>query len=154
LVNSTRGEAANLALPTWFANARWDEIDHIAWRDPKAPLRGYLILWRGDQPLGVMLRAADTVMSRRIKAMCLLCHSAQSADLVSLFTARRAGAPGRHGNTVGTYMCADLRCSDLVLGRASFQLQADPASARVERAAGLRQRVDGFISAVLGPDGA
>ena len=43
--------------------------------------------------------------------MCLLCQTAQGGDSVSLFTARRTGKAGRIGNTVGTYICADLGCS-------------------------------------------
>jgi hypothetical protein len=40
--------------------------------------------------------------------MCLLCHPVQTADSISLVTARRAGGAGRNGSTVGTYIRDDL----------------------------------------------
>jgi hypothetical protein len=36
---------------------------------------------------------------------------------VSLFAARRIGNAGKLGNTVGTYICADLACSLYVRGK-------------------------------------
>ena len=75
---------------------------------PRRPQRAYLVQWRDGEPLGLMLRAPESRMSRARAAMCALCHYGQSADNVALFTARRAGQRGRDGNTVGTYICADL----------------------------------------------
>jgi hypothetical protein len=46
--------------------------------------------------------------------MCLLCQTTHSGGDVTLFTARRAGQAGRNGNTVGQYICADLRCSQRI----------------------------------------
>ena len=165
LINASRSESAALALPAWLPGGsagaaqhrEWADLDYLGWRDPKAPLRGYLIVWRDEAPLGLMLRAADSVMSRRISAMCLLCQSTHSADLISLFTARRAGAAGRKGDTVGTYICADLNCSGAIRDPAGGSPLRDrtarsappSADAIAQRAAGLQQRVDGLIAAVM-----
>ena len=70
---------------------------------------------------------------------------------VALFAARRVGGAGRLGNTVGTYICADLACSD----RARHEIPAwlrerDPVEVGEERAAELRERVSGFVAAVQG----
>ena len=84
--------------------------------------------------------------------MCLLCHSVQSADAISLFTARRVGEAGRNGNTVGTYVCADLQCAGRV--------REVPPSARAlpgelqelavqEQVSGLRHRLRAFTTDVL-----
>jgi hypothetical protein len=148
-VNCSRGEADGLALPRDFAALDWAELDLLGWRDPKAPLRGYLVLEAGDQPVGIALRAADTRMSSRTAAMCLLCQTSLTGDAVSLFTARRAGAAGRDGNTVGTYICADLGCS----ARARTDVppwlrERDPAEVAAERAAELRTRALGFLDSV------
>jgi hypothetical protein len=68
---------------------------------------------------------------------------------VSLSTARRPGEAGRNGNTVGTYICADLGCSDRVRTDIPPRLQErDPAEVVAERAAELRQRGEGFLAAV------
>ncbi|TFV48197.1 FBP domain-containing protein [Blastococcus sp. TF02A-35] len=151
-VNCSRGEASGLALPRDFADTPWAELELLGWRDPKAPLRGYLVLERDGGPVGVALRAAESRMSSRTPAMCLLCHTAQSGDAISLFTARRTGAAGRNGNTVGTYMCADLACAV----RAGTEIppwlrERDPDEVAQERRAELRERVHAFADAVERP---
>jgi hypothetical protein len=148
-VNCSRGEAAALTLPAGFHDVLWDDVELLGWRDAKAPLRGYLVLWDGDEPVGVAVRAADTRMSGRTAAMCLLCQTAQAGDAVSLFTARRTGEAGRNGNTVGTYMCADLGCSDRARTAIPPWLQdRDPVEVAAERTADLRNRVRGFLASV------
>jgi len=150
-VNCSRGEAQGLSLPKGFADLDWAELDLLGWRDPKAPLRGYLVTETADGPVGIAVRAADSRMSGRTAVMCLLCQTAQTGDAVSLFTARRTGEAGRNGNTVGTYICADLGCSDRVRTDIPPWLQLrEPAEVIAERAAELRERVAGFVSAVRG----
>ena len=150
-VNCSRGEAQGLSLPKGFADLDWAELDLLGWRDPKAPLRGYLVAETADGPVGIAVRAADSRMSGRTAVMCLLCQTAQTGDAVSLFTARRTGEAGRNGNTVGTYICADLGCSDRVRTDIPPWLQLrEPAEVIAERAAELRERVAGFVSAVRG----
>jgi hypothetical protein len=56
---------------------------------------------------------------------------------------------GRNGNTVGTYVCADLRCGERVLTEIPPWLQdRNPAEVVAERGAELRERVQGFVDAV------
>jgi hypothetical protein len=149
-VNCSRGEAAALTLPNGLDRLAWDDREVLGWRDAKAPLRGYLVLEREGRPLGVALRAADTRMSGRTTVMCLLCQTARAGDAVSLFTARRAGAAGRDGNTVGTYICADLGCAMRAREEIPPWLQdRDPGEVAQERVAELRARVHGFVDAVL-----
>jgi hypothetical protein len=148
-VNCSRGEAQGLTLPRGFADLDWTELDLLGWRDPKAPLRGYIVLDVADGPVGLAVRAADSRMSSGTAVMCLLCQTGQSGDAVSLFTARRTGEAGRNGNTVGTYICADLRCSDRVRTETPPWLQLrDPVEIVAERAGELRQRAEGFLAAV------
>ena len=151
-VNCSRGEAMSMTLPKDFNAFPWADSEFLGWRDLKAPLRGYIVLWRGDEPLGIALRAADTTMSSRSSAMCLLCQTAQSAADVSLFTARRAGEAGRNGNTVGQYICADLACPARVRTDIPPWLrERDPDEVAAERAAELEQRLDAFVDHVLRP---
>jgi hypothetical protein len=150
-VNCSRGEARSMTLPKGFADLDWTELDLLGWRDPKAPLRGYLVLDVADGPVGVAVRAAESRMSARTAVMCLLCQTGQSGDAVSLFTARRTGEAGRNGNTVGTYICADLGCSERVRTEIPPWLQLrDPGEVVTERAAELRARAAGFLGAVRG----
>jgi hypothetical protein len=148
-VNCSRGEAQALTLPKDFGELDWAELDLLGWRDPKAPLRGYLVVESGSEVVGIAVRAAESRMSSRTAAMCLLCQTAQSGDGVSLFTARRVGEAGRNGNTVGTYICADLGCSRRVRTEIPPWLQdRNPDEVVAERAAELRERVAGFLGSV------
>ena len=148
-VNCSRGEANGLTLPTAFAALDWLDLELLGWRDPRAPLRGYLVVEVDDEPVGIAVRAADTRMSGRTTAMCLLCQTAQAGDAVSLFTAKRVGEAGRNGNTVGTYMCADLGCASRVrTDIPPWLADRDPVAVVAERSAELRERVLGFVSAV------
>jgi hypothetical protein len=152
MVNCSRSEAAALTPPRDFGDLDWAALDVLGWRDPKAELRGYLVHQQDGEPVGIALRAADSKMSSRRAAMCLLCHEVQSAAAVSLFTARRVGAAGRNGNTVGTYICADLDCAHRALEVPATARHLDEerqALAVAERAEGLRQRLRAFTADVL-----
>jgi FBP C-terminal treble-clef zinc-finger len=138
-LNCSRGEAQGLALPKDFAALEWDDLEVLGWRDPKAPLRGYLVVESGEEVVGIAVRAAESRMSSRTAAMCLLCQTAQTGDAVSLFTARRVGESGRNGNTVGTYICADIP---------PWLRDRDPDQVIRERAAELQERVAGFVESV------
>jgi hypothetical protein len=148
-LNCSQGEAKGLTLPKDFAGLAWAELELLGWRDPKAPLRGYLVVEADDRPVGIAVRAAESRMSARTTVMCLLCQTTQAGDAVSLFTAKRAGAAGRNGNTVGTYMCADLGCAERVRTEIPPWLHdRNPAEVVAERTAELRERVRGFVDAV------
>jgi hypothetical protein len=150
-VNCSKGEASSVTLPRDLDQLPWEDLELLGWRDAKAPLRGYLVVRREDRPVGIALRAADTRMSSRTAAMCLLCQTPQTGDAISLFTARRTGESGRNGDTVGTYICADLGCAR----RARTEIppwlrERDPEEVAEERTAELQRRVQGFLDSVLG----
>ena len=148
-INCSRGEAQSLALPKDFAALAWDDLEVLGWRDPKAPLRGYLVAESDGAAVGIALRAAESRMSSRTAAMCLLCQTAQPGDNVSLFTAKRVGEAGRDGNTVGTYVCADLACSRRARTEIPPWLQdREPVAVVRERVAELQERALGFVAAV------
>jgi hypothetical protein len=148
-VNCSKGEANSVTLPRDLDQLPWADLELLGWRDAKAPLRGYLVLPRDGRPVGIALRAADTRMSGRTAAMCLLCQTARSGDGISLFTARRIGEAGRNGNTVGTYICADLGCAQRVRTEIPAWLrERDPDEVVAERTADLSRRVHGFLESV------
>lgn len=70
-VNCSGGEAQGLTLPKGFAELDWVSLDLLGWRDPKAPLRGYLVLDAAAGPVGLAVRAADSRMSSGTAVMCL-----------------------------------------------------------------------------------
>ena len=149
IVNASKGEIKQMPLPG-LHEVLWDEREYLGWRDHQAPQRGYLVHWVDDQPIGIMLRAANGSMRSGISAMCSLCRTPQPADQVSLFSAARAGQAGRDGNTIATYICADLACSMIIrITPPRSLLQPDPAEVIAKRADGLLTRVISFTADIM-----
>src|SRR5215470_102823 len=146
MVNCSRSEVASMFVPHGLNDLRWEDLEFLGWRDARAPLRGYLVSWRAERPVGVLVRAAESRMSRRTAAVCMLCRSGQPANYISLFTTRRPGAAGRKGDTVGTYICADLACSRNVrIDKATASFRPDPGRTVEERISGLQSRLEAFL---------
>jgi hypothetical protein len=149
IVNATRGEIDRMPLPG-LHEVLWESREYLGWRDPQSRHRGYLVHWTDGRPVGIVLRESDASLTRGISAMCALCRTAQPAHQVSMFTAPRAGEAGRNGNTIGTYICADLACSLLIrITPAAQPLHPDPAEIIADRAEGLLQRVQAFTADIL-----
>ncbi|MBN9153552.1 MAG: FBP domain-containing protein [Microbacterium sp.] len=147
-VNAAPDELRLVEPPHDFVLTDWDHLDFLAWRDPRTRGRGYLVAERDGRPTGIVLRAADGSSSARA-ALCNLCHTMQPADQVALFTARKAGPAGAHGDSVGTYMCADLSCHENV--RLAAPLAPNEVRASVDsRIDGTRRRTEAFIDSVCG----
>ncbi|HEX8971744.1 FBP domain-containing protein [Oryzihumus sp.] len=148
-VNLSKTQAKALNLPAGLDTTDWDTLDYLGWRDPRAPARAYLVTWRDGTPLGLSLRAPSTSASRG-SALCNLCWSAHKPSDVVLFVAPRAGSAGREGNTVGTYICADLACSLYVRGLRPLELpQGESMVEPAERARRLTDRLGAFVDRVL-----
>jgi hypothetical protein len=146
-VNARDDERRLLTLPPDFMLIDWDHLDFLAWRDPRTRGRGYVIVEIDGEPAGVVLRAAEG-SSRAASALCNLCHTMQPADQVSLFSARKAGAAGEHGDTIGTYICIDLSCHENV--RLAAPLAPNEVRTSVDaRIDGTRHRAESFVGRVL-----
>ncbi|MBF6235517.1 FBP domain-containing protein [Nocardia otitidiscaviarum] len=150
-VNSSRSVIRTMTFPRDFDDLPWPELDYLGWTDPRAPRRAYLVAEHTGRLVGIELRAANTDGVRPRTGMCELCHAVHRVGGTNLFTARKAGAAGKAGNSVGTYVCADFCCSLYVRGRkplgANQPEQALPTEARIEH---LTRRLDGFVARVLG----
>ncbi|MFE6778877.1 FBP domain-containing protein [Streptomyces sp. NPDC057702] len=122
-VNCSKGEAGRLNLPRDLAERPWADLDFLGWRDPGAPDRGYLVMPYEDRLAGITLRAPQGPRKSLTKTnICSLCLTSHAGSGVTLLAARRAGAAGRQGNTVGAYICADLSCSLYVRGKKKLEL--------------------------------
>ena len=147
LSNASPDERTKLSVPPDFPLVDWDHLDFFAWADPRTRGRGYVIAELAGGPTGLVLRRAEG-NGRARSAMCDLCHTTQPADQVALFTARKAGDAGAHGDSVGTYICADLSCHDNV--RLAPPLAPSEIRASVDRRIdGTRQRTEAFVTRVL-----
>jgi hypothetical protein len=148
MVNAAPGEAQRMPLPG-LHEVVWSDREYLGWRDPGSPQRGYLVYWRGDDPIGIALRASE-VRLRPGSAICSLCNTPQPAGQVTMFSAVLAGDAGRAGNSVGTYICADLACSLLIrIAPPSYDWMPDSAHVIADRIAGLQTRVRSFVGRVL-----
>ena len=147
LVNATDDDLRLAAMPSDFLLIDWDHLDFLAWRDPRSRGRGYLLADVDGEPTAVVLRVADG-NSRARAAMCNLCHTMQPADQVSLFSARKAGSAGDHGDSVGTYICADLSCHENV--RLAAPLAPNEVRASVDRRIdGTTGRAEAFVAQIV-----
>jgi len=148
-INTTAGEASRATLPG-LHEVLWDEREYLGWRDSKAPQQGYIVHWRDGEAVGMLVRAAESRMRSGFAAMCSLCQTQQPANQVSLFSAPRAGDAGRDGNTVGTYICADLACSLTIrIVPPKADMQPDPAEIVERRISTLQVRLGAFTDSVL-----
>lgn len=148
-VNASQGEVERMPLPG-LHEVLWDDREYLGWRDARAPQRGYLVHWRDDAAVGVMLRASESALQPGISAMCSLCRIAQPSSQVTLFSAPRAGQAGRDGNTVGTYICDDLACSHLIrVLPPPHPMQPPPDQLLASRVDGLLARVANFTADVM-----
>jgi FBP C-terminal treble-clef zinc-finger len=145
--NADENELRVLSLPPDFVLIDWDHLDFFAWRDPRARGRGYVVAELDGEPVGVVLRSAEG-SSRAGAAFCNVCRTMQPADQVTLFSARKAGTAGAHGDSVGTYICADLSCHENV--RLAAPLAPNEVRTSVDtRIDGTRHRMESFVGRVL-----
>ncbi|NAZ84482.1 FBP domain-containing protein [Kineococcus sp. R8] len=153
-VNASRREAAQATLPD-LARLDVDRLDLLGWRDRRVPAAAYVVLELDSVLTGVLLRAGTPPRTPR-RTLCAWCQDLASTD-ATLYVARRAGADGRAGNSVGTLICTGFDCSAHVrrppvgaeLGTAG-DADADLLEAVTrERVDGLRERSARFVREVL-----
>lgn len=148
LINASAEEAQHMPMPG-LHEVVWDDREYLGWRDPGSPQRGYLFAWRDGAPVGIALRAASTRLQVG-SAICSLCNTPQPASQVTMFSAARTGEAGRRGDSVGTYICADLACSLLIrIAPPQYEMQPSPDEVVASRAAGLEARVHAFTDRVI-----
>lgn len=146
-VNCSRGEAKSVTLP---ADVPWEKRDFLGWRDVKAPGRAYLVVPHGDELIGLSLRAAPPAKSRVRSNICAFCTTTHPLADITLFSARLAGKAGRDGNTVGTYLCADLECSAYLRGELKPAVpQPKETLTREEAVERMNEKISRFVARVL-----
>lgn len=149
-VNAGSIDLGRIPLPG-LHEVLWDDREFLGWRDGSTANRGYLVFWREDRAIGIVLRAASTRLTVG-SAMCSLCQTSQPAGQVRLFSALRAGGAGDAGDSVGTYVCSDLGCSHLIrMAPHGNPWDPNPQAVVAQRAAGLLRRVEAFAAKVLAP---
>lgn len=147
-VNADADELRVMEMPHDFLLIDWDYLDFVAWRDPSAGRRGYVLIPHEGSVVGVVLRISEPGRAR--SGMCNVCHTMQPGNQVALFSARRAGEAGARGDSVGTYICADLSCHDAVRLAHPLAPNEVRAPGQVDfRLDGTRRRMEAFVARVL-----
>lgn len=150
-VNTSRSEVKAINFPTDFDQLDWEQLDYLGWRDAKMPQRGYLVFPDETGLIGIALRAPAGGSGKIRKIICDLCRDVRSETDVYLYVARKAGHAGRDGNTVGTLICADFRCSRNVRAEVSASRRhADWETTRAAQIASLTERTAKFVARVTG----
>lgn len=151
-VNCSKGEAKRLKIPAGLDDLPWPDLDFLGWRDPGAPERAYLVAEHDDRLVGIALRAASAgARGFTARSICSLCLTTRTGGGVVLMSARRTGAAGRGGNSVGQYLCSDLACSLYIRGRKqSAGGTIDESLSREEKIARARANLDAFLARVIG----
>ncbi|WP_348788415.1 FBP domain-containing protein [Leifsonia sp. NPDC080035] len=145
-VNASQRERKELTLPD-LAATRWDDIDFLGWRDRKNPNLGYVVAEVDGELVGVLLRKAEGGV--RSRPQCSWCEDVHLPNEVVFFIAKRAGAAGRNGNTLGTLVCSGFECSTNVRKRPALAYVGfDVEAARLQRIEALREHVTTFIRRV------
>ena len=146
-VNADADELRVMEMPHDFLLVDWDYLDFFAWRDPSAGKRGYVLIQHEGRVVGVVLRASEPGRGR--SGMCNICHTMQPGNQVALFSARRVGEAGARGDSVGTYMCADLSCHENVRLAHPLAPSEVLAPGQVDiRLDGTRRRMESFVARV------
>ena len=149
-VNASKGDAKRATLPDLDA-LDFERLDYLGWQDAKRPRLHYVSLELDGQVATLMLRGAENAPTK--KMLCAWCEDIVDGVHAASFVAPLGGASGRRGNSVGTSICADFRCSRNVRrAPSSFELRTeDPALLayhQEQKIAGLRERSAAFVRAV------
>jgi hypothetical protein len=146
-VNASRKEVSDITLPDGFDAIDWNELDYLGWRDPKMSRRAYIVVPIDGEPVGIVLKQSEA--SPRRRAQCTWCQDVKLPNDVVFYSARRVGAAGRNGNTIGTLICDEFQCSTNVRKLLPpAYLGFDAEAARQQRIETLRTRSAGFVADV------
>ncbi|KGN33939.1 hypothetical protein N802_09150 [Knoellia sinensis KCTC 19936] len=153
-VNASKREVAQASLPD-LASIDWEQREYLGWRDSKRPL-GYVVVEVDGVPRGVILRAAPpstALAGRRRRAICAWCEDPLETEDVTMQVAKRGGAAGRKGDTIGTLICTDYVCSQNVRRKPTFSElgSKDPDDRELfimRRIEGLTERSSAFVAQV------
>lgn len=151
-INASRREARE-ATPPDLTTISWDDTDFLGWKDRKKDNTGYVVVEIDGEPVGVRFTTAPRKGPKR-RALCAWCQDVVVEEDVAMYVARRAGAPGRKGDSIGTLICSDFGCNANVrrkptLTEVGSGAEEDRIALIQRRIDGLRSRSDEFVRRVL-----
>jgi len=143
-VNVSQRERKAIPMPE-LGSIPWEDLDYLGWRDPKLAQIGYVVIPTDAGLVGIMMREGD--QRARTRPQCAWCEDVTLPNDVVFFSAKRAGASGRNGNTIGTLLCERFECSANVRKPPPpAYLGYDIEAARQRRIDALRENVSRFAA--------
>lgn len=148
-LNCSKGAAQRINLPKDLPELDWEAEIFLGWIDPKSPQSAYIVVEVEDQLRGVAL-TKGTQKARGGAQMCQFCLTLHPASGVSLYSIQRGKSQKDAYNTIGTYLCFDLRCSDYTQGGKKPEgiRQMDETLTLEQRCARTAENVAGLVQRV------
>lgn len=115
-VNCSKGAAQRINIPQDVLHGDWESQIFLGWYDPKSPRAGYVVVETEHGLRGLVLEKNAQKASGGAR-MCQICLTLHPASGVSLVSIQRSKTAKDRYNSVGTYVCSNLACSDYTLGR-------------------------------------
>lgn len=115
-VNCSKGAAQRINIPQDVLHGDWESQIFLGWYDPKSPRAGYVVVETEDGLRGLVLEKSAQKVSGGAR-MCQICLTLHPASGVSLVSIQRSKTAKDRYNSVGTYVCSNLACSDYTMGR-------------------------------------
>ncbi|MGK4218388.1 FBP domain-containing protein [Kocuria marina] len=143
-INCSKGAAQRINIPHEVAQAAWDQLIFLSWIDPKSPRTGYVVAETENGLRGLVLEK-NPHKGKGGARMCQICLTLHPGSGVSMVSIQRTKSAKDHYNTVGTYLCSDLACSDYTLGK-----KKPEGIRQMEETMGLEDRVDRTLANVQG----
>ncbi|MEZ5211074.1 FBP domain-containing protein [Gordonia sp. PP30] len=145
---ATKSELDRVSFPLDFDRVDFERREFYAWRDRKAPRRAYLVVPHDDGPVALILNRSMAKSPRRV--MCAWCRDVDVDEDAVLYTARRVGARGRRGDSVGVLVCESFGCNRNVRKLPpAYHKGTDLDAIRESQIAELRRRVGAFVAEVV-----
>lgn len=143
-INASQRERNEALLPLDLDTTNWHNLDYLGWRDRKFAGTSYVVADIDGGPVGILLRQAEGMP--RSRPQCAWCEDIQLPNDVVLFSAKRAGAAGRQGNTIGTLICSNFECNRNVRKLPTLAyLGFDREAERERRITVLQDHVRAFV---------
>ena len=115
-VNCSKGAAQRINIPQDVLHGDWESQIFLGWYDPKSPRAGYVVVETEHGLRGLVLEKSAQKANGGAR-MCQICLTLHPASGVSLVSIQRSKTAKDRYNSVGTYVCSNLACSDYTLGR-------------------------------------
>ncbi|WOC13635.1 FBP domain-containing protein [Gordonia sp. MP11Mi] len=148
---ATKSEISKVTFPLDFDDIDFTHREFYGWRDRKIPRRAYLVVEHDDELVTLMLNRSEAKPRRR--AMCSWCRDVELMADVLLYSVRRAGSRGRHGDTLAVLVCEDFGCPQRARKLPpAYHKGTDLDAVRAEQVAEMSRRVHAFVSEFLSTD--